>query len=311
VALLEEGSEDVAGGAEALLGLLAGGAGPAVSGGATPADRRRCREAWAAWWRANGDKVDLAKLDLERRLLGLRLVVVNSGYGGQGAVWEFGHDRRTRWQLRQVGGPFDARVLPGGRVLVAEYDQRRVSERDLGTNKVVWEHRLTSGPLEVERLPGGSTLIATNPEVCEVTRDGKATVLYRDTGGNIFTAQRLPSGLTLVGLYSGWLLELDRAGREVRKIPIEKPYGLTSVQVLPGGRYLIPYSRSNRVVELDGTGKVLWQVSVPQPTSAARLPGGNLLVGSHRNNTVKEIDRGGKVLWEHRAEGQVFRVRVR
>jgi outer membrane protein assembly factor BamB len=83
------------------------------------------------------------------------------------------------------------------------------------------------------------------------------------------------------------------------------------VQVLPGGRYLIPYSRSDRVVELDQTGKVVWEVSVPQPTCAARLPGGTLLVGSHRNHTVKEIDRSGKVLWEHKAEGQVFRVRVR
>jgi outer membrane protein assembly factor BamB len=133
----------------------------------------------------------------------------------------------------------------------------------------------------------------------------------KDLGSNIFTAQRLPNGNLLYGLYTGVLIELDRTGKEVKKFSIHRPYGLTSVQVLPGGRYLIPDASNNRVVEIDSTGKVVWQVSTPQATCAAVLPGGNLLVGSHATSMVREIDRKGKVLWEHKAEGQIFRVRVR
>jgi hypothetical protein len=62
---------------------------------------------------------------------------------------------------------------------------------------------------------------------------------------------------------------------------------------------------------MDRKGKVLREVSIPSPTCVAVLPGGNFLVGSHILNNVREIDRKGKVLWEHKAEGQIFRVRVR
>jgi outer membrane protein assembly factor BamB len=145
-----------------------------------------------------------------------------------------------------------------------------------------------------------------------VTRKGKIVFHHSDAPGNIFTAQRLPNGNTLYGLYAGTLVEVDRAGHERKRVEIERPsWGLVNVEVLPGGNYLVPYSGSNRIVELDGAGKVVWQVSVPSPTCVASLPGGNLLVGSHRMNYVREIDRKGAVLWEKKTDGQVFRVRVR
>jgi hypothetical protein len=62
---------------------------------------------------------------------------------------------------------------------------------------------------------------------------------------------------------------------------------------------------------VDSTGKVTREVGVSSPTCVAVLPGGNLLVGSHILGNVREIDRKGNVLWQHRAGGQVFRVRVR
>jgi DNA-binding beta-propeller fold protein YncE len=113
-------------------------------------------------------------------------------------------------------------------------------------------------------------------------------------------------------LYTGDLVEIDHAKKEVRRVSIPRPnWGLINVVVLPGGKYLLPDSGNNRVVEVDASGKVTWQVTVPAPTCVAVLPGGNFLVGSHRNNTVCEVDRKGKVLWSERCEGQVFRVRVR
>src|SRR5262249_4528775 len=134
IELLDRGPFDLACQAEALLAQLAGDRAPTVPLGSEESARRRCRAAWDAWWRDRGGQVDLARLELDSRVLGLRLVVANGGYGGAGAVWEYGADRRQRWQLKNLGGPFDARVLPGGRLLLAEYNLRRVTERDLKGN---------------------------------------------------------------------------------------------------------------------------------------------------------------------------------
>src|SRR5262249_25087962 len=154
-------------------------------------------------------------------------------------------------QLRNVGGAFDARVLPGGRLLLAEYNLRRVTERDLQGN-VLWEHVLRHSPLQAQRLPRGNTLVATNYQATEGNRSGKVVFSWADKGGDVFSAQRLPGGLTLVGLYSGVLLWLDRQGKEVRRVEIEPSRrGLVSIEVLPSGRLLIPLPSSNRVAEYD------------------------------------------------------------
>jgi hypothetical protein len=310
LALLEKGPLELAGEAEGLLMMLAEDKAPAASLGGDPAERSRCAVAWQAWWRANGARLDLTKRDLASRVVGLRLVAANSGYGGRGAVWEYAGDRKTRWEMRDVGGPFDARMLPGGRLLLAEYDGRRVTERDRA-GKVVWEYAPPNRPLEVQRLANGNTLVATNYEVVEVTRAKEVVFTHRDGGGDIFSAQKLSNGHVLLGLYRGQVVELDRTGKQVMQFSMERPRGLANIEVLPGGRYLLPLAGSHRVVVLDRTGKVVREVPVPSPTCAVTLPGGNLLIGSHILNSVREIDRRGNVVWQHKADGQVFRVRVR
>ncbi len=311
VALLEKGPAELASEAETLLVKVAGEKAPPVALGITEEDRKKCHQAWLAWWLDHGAKLDLAKLDLEQRLIGLRLVAVNSiNNDNKGAAWEYGPDRKNRWHQSDVGGPFDARVLSGGRLLVAEYNLKRVTER--GRNgKIEWEYTPPNAPLEVQRLPNGNTLVATNYEIVEVTRDKTVVTIFRDRTGNIFSAQKLANGHVLYGSYSGVVVELDHLGKEVHRFDIERPSGLANIEVLPGGRYMVPLARSGRVVEMDRKGKVLREVSIPSPTCVATLPGGNLLVGSHILNNVREIDRKGNVLWEQKADGQVFRVRVR
>jgi HEAT repeat protein len=312
VALLADGPPDLASSAEDLLFRIAGEKAPAVAlGGASEDERSRSRDAWAAWWRAHAAEVDLGKIELDQRALGLTLIVATNGYGGNGRVWEVGRDRKTIWELRDVGGPFDAVVLPGRRVLIAEYSAHRITERDL-SGKVLWEHKVEHVPLLCHRLSGGVTLIATNYAIMEVTREGNRTVLYNDPGGHIFSAQRLRNGNLLYGTYTGELVELDRSGRTVRRLSFPRPeQGLETVEVLPGGRLLIPMTRQGKVVEMDMEGKIVWELPVSNPTAAVRLPNGHTLVGSHRDNCVIEFDRDRKVVWTEKAEGQVFRVRYR
>lgn len=310
IALLAKGPLDLARQAESLLIRLAEEHGPRETLVEDEAKRAQCHAAWLAWWREHQTKVDLARLELPSAFQGLRLVIANSGYGGSGAVWEYGPGKRTIWEMRNVGGPFDARILPGGKILLAEYNARKVSERDRN-GKILWEHRLANGPLEVQRLPNGNTFLATNYELLEVTREGKVVFSKQDNSGKFFSGQKLPNGNILYGLYTGAIVEIDRSGKEVLRFPIERPRGLANIVPLPGGRYLMPLAGSGRIVEMDCTGKVTREINLPGANSVALLPGGNLLVGSHLLNNVREIDARGNVLWEQKAQGQIFRVRAR
>src|SRR5262249_36495021 len=65
VALLAEGPPETARMAEDLLGRLAGEGAPSVGLGEDKEARKKCRDAWAAWWQANEGKIDLAKADVD------------------------------------------------------------------------------------------------------------------------------------------------------------------------------------------------------------------------------------------------------
>jgi HEAT repeat protein len=309
VALLSEAPPALAWQAEEMLYRIAGEQSPPVSIGAgNDAQRRKCREAWTAWWNGQRHLIDLNKLKLEQRALGLTLIVSLDGYGGQGRVWECGPDTKPRWELRDVGGPIDAQLLPGNRVLVAEYYKQRVTERDLH-GKLLWEHACPGGPVACQRLPNGNTLIATNGEIFEVTPQGKRVFAYPSRNGSIFAAERLRNGHLVYVTYEGSLVELDGQQKEVRSFKFERPTdGKITFEVLPGGRYLIPLSVSGKVAEFDGNGNIVWQCSVAKPNSAKRLPNGNVLVCSRQDCRVVEVDRAGKPIWELRQEGHLFRV---
>jgi hypothetical protein len=314
VALLSEAPGDLAWQAEDHLCRLAGDQAPAVSLGAgTDAERRRCRKAWAAWWQRQGADFELAKLDLERRTLGLTLIVAYTGYNrGHGRVWERGRDGQMRWEINDVTGPLDAQLLPGNRVLIAEYNGQRVTERDR-TGQVVWEYRWPGQqPLGCQRLRDGHTMIATNSEIREVTAEGKVVAAFADPGSTILSFQKLRNGHLIYLTYQGALTELDQAGKKVKTLTIQRPNeGLVSIEALPGGHYLVPVTAAGKIVELDGDGKQIRHWDMPHATAATRLPNGNVLACSNIGQRVVEFTPAGKVVWEQRVEGRVFRVRYR
>src|SRR5262249_41467152 len=124
---LADAPQELAWQAEDLLYRLAGEQSPAVAlGSGSEAERRRSPEAWAGWWRDHGAQLDLEQLDLAQRTAGLTLIVAYTGYrGNQGRVWERAADGSVRWEITDVQGPIDAQNLPGGRVLIAEYNGQR------------------------------------------------------------------------------------------------------------------------------------------------------------------------------------------
>ena len=294
--------------AEELLYRIAGDQGPGVSMGDGSAPvRKKCQAAWSRWWRDQAAKVDLAGVADGQRLLGLTLVAELDS----NKVWECGRDGKPRWTLEGLGGPIDAYALPGGRVLVAENQQSRVTERDL-KGKIVWEKALSQSPIACQRLPNGNTFIATYNSVMEVTRDGK-DVYSHSPGGNFFIygAQRLRNGHIVCASGQGEVLEMDRAGKVLKRIPVATNGGWCSVEGLPGGRLLVAVTGQNKVLEVDGSGKTVWECSVNGACHATRLPNGNTLVASMTGNRVAEVNRAGKSVWEQTTAGRPFHVHRR
>jgi hypothetical protein len=315
VALLGEAPPGIGWQAEEVLFRLAGEQAPHVSLGAGgAAQRRQCREAWARWWRARGSKLDLSKIELADRHLGRTVFVCFEGYrNGKGRVWEVGAGGKVIWQLDNITCPSDAQVLPGNRVLVAEYyGDPGVSERDL-TGKVLWKHRIIN-TLGCQRLPNGNTFIATVDQLLELSPHGEPVFSYkRKTAFSILCGRKLRNGHYAYACQSGVLVELDGNGQTVRSFRAGVEW-CSTFDALPNGHYLVPQRSADKVVEFDRAGQVVWECRVPAANTAARLPDGRTLVGTGKQgdrHTIVEVDRSGKVLSEQPVRGRVFRIACR
>jgi HEAT repeat protein len=287
-----------------LLRLAEGHTPPAVSLGTDAAARSKCRDAWQAWWREHAAKVDLAKLQ-EKPRLGYTLVVLLD----VGRIVELGRDNQVRWQVSNLLYPLDAQLLPGDRLLVAEYYARRVSERDL-KGQILWEKEVP-GPLVAQRLPSGNTFIATDTHLFEIDRDGKQIFGF-DTpqGVRVMKAMKLPSGEIACLTDGQRVVRFDTTGKEVHSYPVALGQLLFGgrIYMLPNLRVLIPHCAEDKVVEYDADGKAVWEVAVDKPVAAVRLPNGNTLVTTMLpQRGAVEFDRNGQEVWSYRTTTRVTR----
>jgi hypothetical protein len=302
IALLGELPANQAWPAEDVLYRLAQDKAPTVPAASDEAGRRKYRDAWMAWWREQGEKVDLAKIDAAPALHGYTMMILLD----QGRLFEVDADNKERWHLDGLQFPLDAQMLPGERVLVAENGANRVTERNL-KGEVLWETK-AEAPLMAQRLPNGNTFIGTRTRLFEVTRDGKEVFTYSRPGGEMFMrAAKLRNGDIACVVAGSHFVRLDPAGKELQSFPVDiQTYG-GRIEVLPNGRVLVPQYGNNKVVEQDAQGKIVWEVDFAMPIVATRLPNGNTLVTSFNQQRAVEIDANGKEVWEHKTDTRVTR----
>ncbi len=296
--------------AEDLLCRMAGERLPGISPSAwDSAGRSKCRYAWEAWWKEQKDRLDLTRVNLEDAYLGLNLTAELDGSArGGGRIWECGPDGKVRWEIH-VSRPIDAHLLPSGRVLVAEHGHSRVTERDR-EGKVLWEHRVDNQPVAVQRLLSGNTFIVTYSELLEVTPANKVVYSFRRPG-MIYHGSKLRNGNIVYVASNNQVVELDGAGREVHRVPVGNTSGWASVEKLSGGTYLVALYSGRKVVEVDDSGKVLWETQVDSPGHASRLRNGNTLVASIEGRKILEISRAGTTVWQQATQGRPFHVHRR
>jgi HEAT repeat protein len=286
---------------------LAGDRAPSVPLGSDAAARQKFREAWSNWWRDQGPKVELVRLDMAQSLLGYTLLIMNQN----GRIVEVGRNGQPRWQIEGLQNPVDARVVPGNRVLIAEHGNR-VSERDFQGN-IIWSKQdFTDQPVSVQRLHNGNTFIATEDELLELDRTQKKIFTLRHPGSDIQAAFKFRDGHIVFVTRRGQCTRLDATGKQVKNFAIRQndvAYG--GMDGLANGRILVAHTNTGKVVEYDIEGKVVWEASVPQPTAATRLPNGNTLVASSNNQRVVEVDRAGRVVSEHKDGNRPWKARRR
>ena len=269
--------------------------------------------AWRKWHDQHHAKLDLAK-QFAKTELGFTVIATTAGAGikanGKNKVFEIGPDKAVRWEFDGPRSALDIQVIGSNRLLLAEYFDRRITERDFKGN--ILKQFTAQLPVACQRLPNGHTFIVTRQQLLIVDQDGKDVFTWRPQTPTIITAQRLRNGQFAV-ITGGRCVLLDPQGRELKGFALGGSlYAMGgNIDVLPNGRILVPLYTQNMVVEFDWTGARLWQGNVLRPTSASRLANGNTLVTCTMNSTVIEIDRDGKEVWSYQTDGRPFRSRKR
>jgi len=305
---------------EALL-RLAGDKAPQVSLGTDVASRKKTRDTWAKWYAENEKDIDLAKLTADNVYLGYTLVVQHNnrigvgGGGNVGEVYELDKDKNVRWKITiPVGYPVDAQVLSGNRVLVAEYQGGRITERDL-KGDIKWEHNCGGNPYSVQRLPNGNTFIAMQGRLVEIDRNKQEVWSMQQANQNIMRAKKLPNGdvayITNLGAQATYTRIDSRTQKTIKSFNVLQTTMLFGgFEVLNNGGVIIPHYNQSRVVEYNQDGGQINTLGLNVPNSVMRLPNGNNLITSYGQRQVYEYN-GNQQVWVFQADGIVFTAKRR
>lgn len=230
-----------------------------------------------------------------------------------GEVLELDANKKERWKFEVDGYPVDAFVIRQDRVLVAEYNRNKVTERDFQGN-IKWEQNVPGQPIGVQGLPNGNVFVVMQFQLVEYDRDHKIVFSFNRNNNNIFRARKMRNGDVVLITSTGQLTRIDPVKQtNVKSFQVGNLgtlYG--SIDVLPDGGVLVPDYMQNRVVEYDADGKQRKQFGgVSWPNSVMRLPNGNTLVSSQNARTIVEFDRTGTEVMRITTNNTVFNARRR
>ena len=309
IALLGELPPDDAEPVEDYLRRLSGDHPPAMPTGEGDL-RQKQSETWAAWWKEKGDKVELVSGLTRRDTRFLNYTLVLQQNGNNGTVMELGPDGKTRWQINGLVNPLDARIVGGDRVLIVEYNQRRITERNF-KGEILWDKQLNNWVTGAQRLPNGNTFITARNQLVEIDRSGKEVFSYHRQINDIMTAHKLRDGQIVYLTQQGSCVRLGADGKEIKSFQT-MPINTYGSEVLPNGNVLVAALYQNKVIEYNPDGKIVLEATVLQPMSASRLPNGRTLVASQQAPPkLLELDRQGKQVAETTLQFYIQQARKR
>jgi hypothetical protein len=171
---------------------------------------------------------------------------------------------------------------------------------------VTWSYD-APGVHDVWMLKDNRVLFNTKHGASMVSIDKRVLWEYKAKAPTeVFSVQPLAEDSILVGQggETPMMLEFNHDGRLVRHIVIPTTESNPHTQIrlcrkTKEDTYLVSYISEQKVAELDSTGAVIREFSVPgQAFLSVRLDNGNTLVSCGDGNRLVELDTQGKQVWQ-------------
>jgi hypothetical protein len=229
-------------------------------------------------------------------------------------------DGSIEWELKIADETSDSWLLPNGNVIFAFKGGVREVTKDKTT---VWEYKGPTGteihscqPLANDLFLVGEAHSDGTSFLYEMGRDKKIsktiTIKATDVAHNQFRqVRKTPTGTYLVTYQrtGAKAEEFDETGKSLRTFPCGRFVAIR----LPDKNTLIACGDDHRMIEVDPSDKIVWEVKeteIPGNTllfvaGLQRLPNGNTVVanwsghaGTPNQPQLFEITRDKKVVWE-------------
>lgn len=165
-----------------------------------------------------------------------------------------------------------------------------------------WSVKIPPGSRDLQLLGGDRVLVSHGNGAAEYDlATGRRLDWAVDRFAQVQSAQRLENGHTILGALTATgvvLYELDPGGKELGRLAVPALQDLRLLRRLPGGRTLMTVSHPSRAIEVDASGRVVWQAAFPgKGYKAARLANGNTMVSTGGEVTLVELDPAGKIVF--------------
>ena len=249
---------------------------------------------------------------------------------GLGAISIIGEDAQTEWSMLIATEVSDSILLKNGNVLHScKTEGIREIKPDYASGKggkTVWEWKPEvingkSGEVHsCQLLPDGKILVGEShdgisylKEIDHATGKVVKSVELKGLGDQHSTfrqVRKTPTGTYLITHFSGKASakEFDAQGKLLRTFPDGK---YTAIR-LPNKNTLISCGDSHRIIEVDETNKIVWEikqndlegVSLGFAAGLQRLPNGNTVIvnwgghGGAKGPAVIEVTPDKKVVWQ-------------
>ncbi len=163
-------------------------------------------------------------------------------------------------------------------------------------------------PVSVQRLANGNTFIPCNGLLLEVDRAGTEVMRLPMPGRGIAAAHRLPDG-RIVAFDRQTIIQLDRSGRQLKQVSVMTGGGGTN-EILDNGHVLSLSPGFGDITEFDMDGKELGRFKQPEASHGFRLPNGHTLVLVNGTKYI-ELDQNWNKLKETALATPALRVKQR
>jgi len=183
------------------------------------------------------------------------------------------------------------------KVIVADEGNGKVHYINLANPTERWT--LTAANRDLQLIGNDRLMVSVGDGYAEYNVKTGALIKKVTTGGTVQSVFRLTQKSTYVGCDGSpaSILEVDSAGKQIRKISLAVNASIRIVRPTPAKTFLVGGKIAGIMYECDSAGTIIWEAQVGgEPYMALRLPSGNTLISTGYGIQMALVDSKGKVL---------------